>query len=62
MACATHMDGILAPKFPKQGSLFRQIFHKHGWAGLSTNWQKIAKNGSFSAFAIKVGMIASVGN
>ena len=29
--CAAHMGGFLGPKFSKQGSLFRQIFLKHGW-------------------------------
>ena len=29
--CAAHMGGFLGPKFSKQGSLFRQIFHKQGW-------------------------------
>ena len=38
---------VLGPKFSKQGSLFRQIFHKHGWA--IQKLAKIAQNGSFSA-------------
>ena len=29
--CAAHMGGFLGPNFSKQGSLFRQIFHKQGW-------------------------------
>ena len=37
--CAAHMGGFLGPKFFKQGSLFRQIFHKQGWA-----IQNLAKN------------------
>ena len=38
-----------------KGPFFRQIFHM---GGLSRNWRKIVKNGSFSAkFIIKVGMI-----
>ena len=37
--CAAHMGGFLGPKFSKQGSLFRQIFHKQGWV-----IQKLAKN------------------
>ena len=35
-----------APKFSKQGSLFQQIFHKHGW--VIQILAKIAKNGPFS--------------
>ena len=38
------MGGFLSPKFFKQGSLFLQIFHKHGWV-----IQKLAKTGSFLA-------------
>ena len=52
--CAAHMDGFFGPKFSKQGSPFRQIFHKHGWV-----IQKLAKtsqNGSFFAYMIKMGM------
>ena len=45
--CAAHMGGFLGPKFSRQGSLFRQIFHKHGW--VFRNWRKIVKNGWFSA-------------
>ena len=45
--CAAHMGGFLGPKFSRQGSLFWQIFHKHG--GFSRNWRKIVKNGWFSA-------------
>ena len=37
--CASHMDRTLGPKFSKQGSLFRQIFHKQGWV-----IQKLVKN------------------
>ena len=29
--CDVHMGGFLGFKFPKQGSLFQQIFRKHGW-------------------------------
>ena len=35
---------VFGPKFSRQGSLFRHVFHKHGWV-----IQKLAKNGSFSA-------------
>ena len=45
--CAAHMGGFLGPKFSKQGSPFRQIFHKHGWA--FQKLAKVAKNGQFSA-------------
>ena len=45
--CAAHMDGFLGPKFSKQGSLFLQIFHKHGW--VIQKLAKITKNGPFSA-------------
>ena len=37
--CAAHMGGFLGPKFPKQGSPFRQILLKHGLV-----IQKLAKN------------------
>ena len=37
--CVAHMGGFLGPKFSKQGSLFRQNFHKQGWV-----IQKLAKN------------------
>ena len=37
--CAAHMGGFFGPKFSKQGSLFRQIFHNNGWV-----IQKLAKN------------------
>ena len=60
--CAAHMGGFLGLKFSKQGSLFRQIFLKHGWV-----FQKLAKKlqkvGSFPPkFIIKVGMTATFGN
>ena len=60
--CAAHMGGFLDPKFSKQGSLFRQIFHKQGWV-----IQKLAKNsekmGGFPPkFNVKVGMTATFGN
>ena len=45
--CAAHMDGFLGPKFSKQGSLFRQIFHKQG--PVIQKLVKNSKNGSFSA-------------
>ena len=49
------------PKFSKQGSLFRQIFHKMG--GLSINWRIKQKMGRFPPkFVIKVGITASFGN
>ena len=59
---AAHIGGFLGPKFSKQGSLFRQIFHKQGWV-----IQKLAKNskkmGGFpQKFIIKVGMTATFGN
>ena len=38
---------VFGPKFSKQGSLFRQIFHKHGW--VIQKLAKMAKNGPFSA-------------
>ena len=57
--CAAHMGGFLGPKFSKQGSLFRQIFNKHGWA-----FQKLAKfvkKGSFPPkLIINVSMTATV--
>ena len=37
--CAAHVGEFFGPKFSKQGSLFRQIFHKRGWVV-----QKLAKN------------------
>ena len=37
--CAAHLGGFSGPKFSKQGSLFRQIFLKHGWFF----FQKLAK-------------------
>ena len=51
----TGTDGFLGLKFSNQGSLFRQIFLKHGWV-----FQKLAKNckkmGSFPPkFIIKAG-------
>ena len=60
--CAAHMGGFLGPEFSKQGSLFRQIFHKQGWV-----IQKLAKNskkmdGFSPKFIIKVGMTANFGN
>ena len=47
LVCAAHKGGFLGPKFSKQGSLFRQIFHKQGW--VIQKLVKIAKNGWFSA-------------
>ena len=41
-------EWVFEPKFSKQGSLFRHIFHKHGWVGLSRNWRRIGINGLFS--------------
>ena len=60
--CAAHMGGVLGPKFSKQGSLFRQIFHKQGWVT-----KKLAKNSKKwvvfpPKFIIKVGMTATFGN
>ena len=40
--CAAHMGGFLGPKLSKQGSIFRQIFLKHGW--VFQKLTKIAKN------------------
>ena len=60
-AIATHMGGFLGLKFSKRGSIFRQIFLKHG--GFSRNWQKLQKMGSFPPkFIIREGMTATVGN
>ena len=42
--CAAHVGGVLGLKFSKQGSLFRQIFFKHGLV-----FKKYAKNGQPSA-------------
>ena len=59
--CATHMGGFLGPKFSKQGSLFRQIFLKHGW--VIQKLAKILKNGWFSAkIHHQVGIAASFSN
>ena len=59
--CAAHMGGILGPKFSKQGSLFRQIFHKQGWVIQKS--VKMAKKGGFPPkFIIKVGMTVTFGN
>ena len=38
---------VFGPKFSKQGSLFGRFSINMG--GLSRNWQKMAKNGPFSA-------------
>ena len=38
---------VFGPKFSKKGSLFSRFSINLG--GLSRSWQKIAKNGSFSA-------------
>ena len=48
-ACAAHMGRILGPKFSKQGSLFREIVHKHGWVS-----QKLAKNSQNGSFSAKI--------
>ena len=45
--CAAHIGEFLGPKFSKQVSFFGRFFLNEG--GLSRNWQKIAKNGCFSA-------------
>ena len=59
--CAAHMGGFFGPKFSKQGSLFRQIFHKHGW--VFQKLAKLSKMGSFPPkFIIKEGITATVGN
>ena len=53
---------VFGPKLSKQGSLFRQIFLKHGWA-FQKLARKLSKMGSFlPKFIIKVGMTATVGN
>ena len=60
--CAAHMGRFLGTKFSKQGSLFRQIFHKKGWV-IQKLAKKIAKMGGFPPkFFIKVGMTATFGN
>ena len=54
-ACAAQVGGFLGPKFSKQGSLFRQIFLKHGWI-IQKLAKKLSKMGSFSPkFVIKGG-------
>ena len=59
--CDTHMGGFFGPKFSKQGSLFRQIFLKHGW--VSQKLEKFSKMGTFPPkFIIKGSMTATVGN
>ena len=47
--CAAHMGGFLGQTFSRQGSLFRQIFHKHGWV-----FQKLAKNSKKWVFSAKI--------
>ena len=49
--CAAHMGGFLGPRFSKQGSLLRQIFHKQGWviqklAKTSKKWAVFRQNSS----------------
>ena len=45
--CAAHMGGFLGRKFSKQGSFFGRFSLNMG--GFSRNYQKISKNGYFSA-------------
>ena len=60
--CATHLDGFLGPKFSRQGSLFWQIYNKHGWIihKLAKNSQKIGR--FLPKLIIGLGMTASFGN
>ena len=59
--CAAHMGGVLGPKFSKKGPFFGRFSISVG--GISRNWQKLSKMGSFPPkFIIKVGMTATVGN
>ena len=44
--CAAHMGGFLGQNSLNKGPFFGRFSIKMG--GLSRNWQKIAKNGSFS--------------
>ena len=44
--CAAHVGGFLGPKFSK-GPFFGRFSINMG--GFCRNWQKIAKNGLFSA-------------
>ena len=46
---AAHMGGFLGPKFSKQRSLFRQIFHKQGWV-----IKKLAKDSKTGWFSAKI--------
>ena len=45
--CAAHMGGFLGPNFPNKGIFFGRFLLNMG--GFSRNWQKIVKNGLFSA-------------
>ena len=45
--CVAHMGGFLGQNSLNKGPFFRRFFINMG--GLSRNWRKIAKNGSFSA-------------
>ena len=59
--CAGHMGGFLGRKFSEQGSLFQQIFLKHGW--VIQKLAKMVKMGRFLLkFIITVGMMVTVGN
>ena len=53
---------VFRPKFSKQGSLFRPIFHKHGvgYPEIGENSKKMSH--FLPKFIIKVGMTASFGN
>ena len=60
-ACAAHMGEFLGQNSLKKGPFFGRFSINMGW--LFRNWQKVAKNGSFSPkFIIKVGMTAGFGN
>ena len=59
--CAAHRGGFLGRNSLDKGPFFGRFSINMG--GLSRNWQKIAKMGSFpQKFIIKVGMTASFGN
>ena len=50
---------VFGPKFSRQGSLSRHIFHKYGWV-IGEKWPKI---GCYPPkFIIKIGMAASFGS
>ena len=57
--CAAHMDGFLGQNSLDKGAFFSS--YPIDMSGMSRNWQKIAKNGSFST-KFQVGMMANFGN